>query len=626
MPDLPEPELCPGELRFSVLGPLSAEADGRPLALGPLKQRLVLAMLLCRPGVVVSVDLLTEALWADEPPRTARKNLQVYVSALRKTLAEASAGADDRLLLRPGGYLMRPGESELDSLQFGGLVRAGRAAAAGGDIARAAELLGQARHLWTGPPLMELACSELVRAEAERLTVRYLAVSEDWAEAALATGQAHQVAETTGDLVEAHPLRERLRAAHMTALHRSGRRTEALATYDELRQRLSRELGLSPSPALESVYRSILADDGGSIAGPTPGGESKRHSAPVVLPPDVPDFTGRGNQMRELMERAAGGGTVSVAVGPAGVGKTSLAVRAAHGLEDEFPGGRIWIRLRADEGTPRTLASLTAELLQYAGLGGTMPATPEQAAAIWRTWLADRKVLLVLDDAPDETAVRHLLPGTGPSAAILTARTRLAGLAPAHRIEVSPFSPAEALELLGQIVGRERVSGDVPAAERIVAACGLLPMAVRVAGLKLAVLRHLPLGEYAARLADTGSVLDELAVGDNDLRSRVAEEWRQLDEPARSALLHLAMSPLAQAFTVREAATVLGCDLVRAQRQLEWLIERGAVVTPEAEVTAHGALYSLPHFTHLYARHCAGAADPCTGPRPGLTTTTTTAA
>ena len=606
MRDLPDPEPGPGPLRFSVLGPLSAEAGGRPLDLGPLKQRLVLATLLCHPGTVVSVDLLTEAVWGDRPPRTTRKNLQVYVSALRRTLAEA--GADDRLLHRPGGYLIRLAESELDSLQFHALVRASRAAAAAGGSARAAELLGRARRLWTGPPLVELAGSEPIREAAERLAVRYLVVSEDWAEAALTAGRAHEVAETTGDLLEAHPLRERLCAAHMTALHRAGRRTEALAAYDGLRQHLSRELGLSPSPALESRYRSILADEGGCPTGPQPAGAGtgRQQHAPVVLPPDVPDLTGRESLLRELMERADGGGTLSVLVGPAGVGKTSLAVRAAHGLEREFPGGRICVRLRADDGVPRSPASLIAELLQYAGPAGARPATPEQAAAIWRTWLADQKVLLVLDDAPDEATVRPLLPGTGPSSAIVTARTRLAGLAAAHRIDVPPYSPAEALELLGRIVGRDRVSGDVTAAEHIVAACGLLPLAVRAAGLKLAVLRHLPLAEYAARLTDPRSVLDELAVGDNDVRSRVADEWRQLDESARSALLHLAAAPLARAFTLREAATALRRDPVRAQRQLESLIERGAVVSPEAEVTAHAALYSLPHFTRLYARHCAG--------------------
>jgi DNA-binding SARP family transcriptional activator len=605
MPDLLDPGHCPGTLRFSVLGPLSVEADGRPLDLGPLKQRLVLAMLLCCPGAVVSVDLLTMAVWSDQPPRTARKNLQVYVSALRRTLAET--GAEGRLLRRSGGYLLRPAESELDSLQFDRLVRAGRTAAAAGDFARAAHLMGQARRLWTGPPLMELACSEPVREAADRFTARYLAVSEDWAEAALAAGQVAGVAEATGDLVEAHPLRERLRAAHMTALHRSGRRAEALAAYDELRQHLSRELGIPPSPALESVYRSILADDVGYFAGPASAGEGGQHRAPVVLPPDVRDFTGRASQVRELTQRATGSSTVSVLVGPAGVGKTSLAVRVAHRLEREFPDGRICVRLRADDGTPRSLASLTAELLQYAGVAGPMPGSAEQAAADWRTWLADRKVLLVLDDAPDEAAVRQLTPGTGPSAVLVTARSRLAGLASAHRIEVLPFSPAEALELLGRIIGPERASDDVEAVERIVAACGLLPLAVRVAGLKLAVLRHLTLGEYASRLADPRSVLDELAVGDNDVRSRVADEWRQLGEPARSALLHLVAAPLAPTFTALEAATALGYDPVRAQRQLESWIERGAVVSPEAEVTAHGTLYSLPHFTRLYARRSANS-------------------
>ncbi|MFH7336764.1 BTAD domain-containing putative transcriptional regulator [Streptomyces sp. KHY 26] len=573
------------------------------MSLGPLKQRLVLAMLLCRANALVSVDLLTEAVWDGEPPRTARKNLQVYVSALRKILAEAGAG--DRLAHRPGGYVLRLGEGELDVLRFQALARAGREAAADGDAERAARLLRDARMLWVGVPLPELACSGPLRAEAERLAARHLAVCEDWAEAALEAGHAREVTEATGDLVERYPLRERLRATQMTALYRSGRRAEALAAYDELRQSLSRELGLSPSPVLESLYRSILTAE----AGPPEAARTVRRRPPVQLPPDLADFTGREETVAELLRVAEAGGAVGVVVGPAGAGKTALAVRAAHRLGDEFPGGRIFVRLHDDDGVPRSLGSVTAELLGHTDVPtGAARGDSGRAAALWRAWLADRKVLVVLDGADEEAAVRPLLPGAGRSAVVVTARTQLAGLAPAHRVQVPPLTTAEALDLLGRLIGAGRVSRDRPAAGRIVAACGSLPLAVRAAGLKLAVLRHLSPAEYADRLSDASTVLDELVVGDIDVRSHMAHQWRQLDGAHRTALRRLAALPLSGTFTVEEAAAALGCGQTGARRELELMIEAGAVVSPGSEVTAHTTAYSLPRLLQLYARETASAA------------------
>ncbi|MFJ3231119.1 BTAD domain-containing putative transcriptional regulator [Streptomyces sp. NPDC086787] len=618
-----------GDVRFSLMGPLAAEAHGCALSLGPLKQRLVLAMLLCRPNALVPVGLLTEAVWDGDPPRTARKNLQVYVSALRRTLTEA--GAADRLVLRPGGYLIRLAECELDTLRSQSLARAGRAAVAEADTARAARLFTRARMLWHGPALPELSSSAVLRAEAERLTARHLAVCEDWAEAALAAGQAREVAEATADLVEQHPLRERLRAAQMTALHRSGRRAEAMAAYEELRQCLSRELGLSTSPALEYLYRSILADEAGNAghagpsghaglageagqageageaAGPGGAGPAARRPAPVQVPADTTDFTGAAGLLTELVETVGGGGP-ALLVGPAGAGKTAAAVRAAHQLADGFPDGRIVVRLRGNHGTPRPLAATTAELLALTDVPpGSVPADPERAAARWRQWLADRRILLVLDDAPEEAAVRPLLPDTGPAAVVVTARGQLAGLAPAHRVRVPPMPVPEALDLLTRLIGTARLLGDPPAAEGIVTACGSLPLAIRAAGLKLAVLPHLPLAEFASRLADPAAVLDELAVGDIDVRSRVAEEWWQLDGAHRLALTRLARLPLAETFTLEDAATALGCAAGQARRELELMIEAGAVVSPGSETTAHAAAYSLPYLTHLYARETASA-------------------
>lgn len=588
----------PASLRFSVLGPVSAEAAGRALPLGPLKQRVVLAVLLCQPNTPVSVDVLTDAVWGDDPPRTARKNLQVYVSTLRKTLAEAGDNAD-RITLRPGGYRITVDAAELDSLRFQALARAGREASADGDAERAARLLDEARGLWTGPPLAELALP-VVQSVAERLTSRYLRVCEDWAEAALAAGRPREVAEVLGDLVEQHPLRERLRAAQMAALHRSGRRGEAMAVYDEVRQQLSRELGLSPSPVMVALYREILADAS------DPAAPAKRRPAPTGLPADTADFIGRREVLVELLESiTADHAAPCVLTGPAGVGKTALALHAAHRLADEFPGGRIFVRLREQDGTPRPTASVAAELLTYTGIRDDAPRDPALDAARWRGWLVDRRVLVVLDDAPDEAAVRPLLPGAGRGRVIVTTRPQLAGLAPAQRLQVPALTTAEALDLLGRLIGTGRVLCDRPAAERVVEACGLLPIAVRAAGLKLALLRHLPLADYADRLADPDTVLDELAVGDLHVRSQAVEAWDRLDDRHHSTLRRLSELPLGSWFTADQAAAALGTDARVTQRELELMIEAGAVLSPDSEVAAHTAVYSVPYLTHLYAREAA---------------------
>ncbi|MEV8325699.1 BTAD domain-containing putative transcriptional regulator [Kitasatospora sp. NPDC056731] len=598
---------APTRPRFSVLGPLTGEADGRPLALGPLKQRLVLAVLLSRANTAVPVDLLTDAVWPEEPPRTARKNLQVYICTLR-TLLGRDAGPE-RLVHTAGGYLLRVAEPELDVLQFRALARAGRAAADSGALAPAARLLRQALDLWQGPPLADLRCSPAVQAEADRLEARCLGVHEDWAETELELGNATAVAEELADLAERHPLRERLQAARMNALHLSGRQPEALAVYDTHRQLLARELGLEPSPALTARYRQLIAHGPARPATARPAPHPGPNGA--LLPADATDFTGRSHELRDLIDALAEGGErVAVLSGPAGIGKTALAVHAGHLLADRFPDGRLLLRLRTEDGTPRPLADILAELAALTGRSGPRPGDPAQAAALWRASLAGRRMLLILDDAPGEAVVRELLPGFGPSATLVTSRSQLAGLASVHRVTVPPFAPAEALDLLGRIVGTGRTGTDRAAAARIVEACGLLPLAVRVAGTRLAVLRHLPLAEYAARLADPAGALDELVAGDVTVRARLDSGWRDLSDQGRLALGRLAALPLSLLFTLPEAATALGRPERLALRTLEALTDTGAVTSPTGEVTAHAALYALPRLTHLHAReHSTVLAD-----------------
>ncbi|WP_432149088.1 BTAD domain-containing putative transcriptional regulator [Streptomyces sp. bgisy029] len=618
-----------GAVYFSLLGPLTAVRDGHPLPLGPRKQRLVLATLLSRPNTPVPVDVLTDAVWPDDPPRTARKNLQVYVSAARALLGSSGDDGRDRVVHGCGGYRLTIDEGELDTLRFRSLARAGRAAAERGDLRTAARLLREALDLWEGPPLNDLRDSTGVAEEAERLEARCLTVYEEWAETEIELGRAAVAVDGLRDLVERHPLRERLRVAWMNSLHQSGRQAEALAVYDDYRQLLARELGLEPSPAMAALYRAMLGR--GRTARTAAAARESAHG--TALPAAPKDFTGRREELRELLALLGSPDErVVVVSGPAGCGKSALALRAAHLLDDGFPDGRFHVQVRREDGSTRTQADVLGELGRLCGVrvpvdpadsvdpgvhagsavragsaahtGSAVRAEAESGPAeeAWQRWLALHRALIILDDVPDEASVRGLLPRSGPSSVVLTARGQLAGLAPVHRIAPAALADGEALELLGRLIGPGRLRTDPAAALRIVRACGALPLAVGVSGMRLAVLRHLPLAEYADRLGDPSAALDELVAGDISVRLRMASGWQDLSADDRRALGRLAGPAQDGGFTLDGAMEALGCGERAAIRTVESLIDAGAVTSPTGEVTAHAALYKVPRLLCLYAR------------------------
>ncbi|MFD6295126.1 BTAD domain-containing putative transcriptional regulator [Streptomyces sp. NPDC060235] len=597
-------------LRLTLLGPLRASRDGLPLELGPLKQRLVLAVLLTRPNTPVSLEELTDAVWPDDPPRTARKNLQVYVSTLRRVLDPDDLG---RLRHGPGGYVLHLAPQECDTLRFDELARHGDAEMRAGASSRAARTYRQALDLWRHAPFSDLAArADVLRAAVDRQHARRLAVYEAWAEAQLEIGDPGPVADTVDEMVSRHPLRERLRAVQLTSLHQVGRRTEALAAYDDCRQLLSRELGLEPGAALQSAYRSLLVD----LAPPRPRGAP---AGSRLLPPDLSDFTGRTRELDAVgAQLSTEGGPPVLVTGAAGAGKTSFAVHAAHRLAARYPDGVVATRLCAEDGSPRPWTSVLAELARSLGCTERLPAGREEAATVWRSWLSGRRILLLLDDAPDAAALGPLLPPSGTTAALVTSRSRLPCLESAHRIELPPLSTEEALDLLGGVIGLPRLTAEPVAAARIATATGHLPFALRAAGNRLSVLRHMPLAQYADRLEHPLEALDELASGGLGVRARLAGAWARLPVPARASLDALAALP-DSSFTLPAAARALGRDGRDTQRALEELIDIGVLPPPSLpEVTAHLAVlpdevrYELPWLTLLFAREQAAAAgDRC---------------
>ncbi|MET8154446.1 transcriptional regulator [Actinoplanes sp. NPDC049668] len=579
------------QLRFLVLGPLTVAHSG-PVELGPLKQRLTLAMLLARPDTFVPVETLCEAVWTEAAaPRTARKNLQVYISNLRRLLDDRA----DRLVHEAGGYRLRVDADELDSLQFRALVRAARQAHHRGAALPAAQHFRHALRLWRGAPFAGLHRSHPLAAEARRLEGQHLQVLEEWAETELEIGNYAAVADALTEHAERHPQRERLRAAQMTALFRSGRQAEALQVFEDVRRQLAAAYGLQPTPALEKLYRSILAEQRGH---PRPA------AAPQSLPQDLPDFVGRTEQLGEMTDVVRHSTRqVIVVTGPAGIGKTTLAVRLAHTLQHDFPGGRILLRMREPDGTPRTTVDLLAELAALTGLSDRMTGHPDQDSFHWRAWLGERRMLLMLDDAPDETAVRPLVHASGAATVVVTSRRRMTGLADAHRIDVPSLTCPEAVELLAQIIGRDRTTADPSAANAVVTAIGRLPLAVRIGGLKLAAMRLLPLREFAERLASSRTVLDELVAGDLAVRPRIADSWYGMSRAHRTDVSQLAALP-APSLTLQDAATTLSCPPDEARRRLESLVDTGALLSPEPTVTARSIRYELPALVRLYAREC----------------------
>ncbi|WP_329457329.1 AfsR/SARP family transcriptional regulator [Streptomyces sp. NBC_01497] len=585
-------------LRFSVLGPVRTWSDGETLPPGSPQQRAMLAALLLREGRTATAAELIDALWGDEPPARALAAIRTYASRLRKILGPGA------LVSEAGGYAMRTPAGALDLQVAHDLAAKAEKARSTGDRRAARTLLEQSLGLWDGEPLAHLP-GPFAETQRARLGEWRLGLVETRLDLDLELGcHAEAVSELTA-LTATHPLRERLRELLMLALYRSGRQAEALAVYTDTRRLLAEELGVDPRSELTELQHSILNADEELARPALEAVPDLAAPRPAQLPATVPDFTGRAAfvaELGELLSLSEGSGSVmavSALAGIGGVGKTTLAVHVAHAARPHFPDGQLYVDLQGSSASAAEPETVLASFLRALGTPDrAVPDTLEERSALYRSTLDGRRVLVVLDNARDAAQVRPLLPGTPGCAALVTGRTRMVDLAGAHLVDLDVMSPDEALALFTKIVGAERVRSEREAALDVVAACGFLPLAIRIAASRLAARRTWTVSVLASKLADERRRLDELQAGDLAVKATFELGYGQLEPVQARAfrLLGLADGP---DISLPAAAAVLDLPVEATEDVLESLVD-----TSLLESAAPGR-YRFHDLVRLYARACA---------------------
>ncbi|MQA14516.1 MAG: tetratricopeptide repeat protein [Pseudonocardiaceae bacterium] len=586
-------------MEFEVLGPLRVRTESKPAPLTAAMPRTLLGMLLVRANAPVPVDVLVDALWAGQPDPRAAKKLQLHVHRLRRALGDPA-----RIRFEHSGYTLRVAPDELDADRFEALLTE---SAASEQPAQTVALLRKALGLWRGDPFGDVGDVPMLRSEADRLTERRLDAVEELYAAELAAGQAAAIVAELAERAARHPLRERLQGLLMTALYRAGRQAEALEVYRNTRTALVDELGLEPGGELQRLEHAILTGDPALDVPAVPSA-----TPPAQLPADVGDFTGREAALARVRDHLTVGTDRAVQVlavaGKAGVGKTTLAVHAAHRLRDDFPDGQLYVNLRGVEDQPLDPSGVLARFLRALGSDGTaLPDDTEERAAMYRSRLAGRRMLIVLDNAAGEAQLRPLLPGTPGCAVLITSRARLAGLDSAVQVDLDILDDDHAVELLGRAAGPQRVATEPHAARQIVRLCGGLPLAVRVAGARLGARPHWPLSRLATDLADEHRRLDELRLGDLEVRASLALSYESLADAARRAFRRLGLLD-AHDFPAWVTAALLDVDQAQAERLVDALVD--AQLLDVAGRDGAGQLrYRFHDLLRAYAREVATAEE-----------------
>ncbi|MEU0564069.1 BTAD domain-containing putative transcriptional regulator [Nonomuraea sp. NPDC005983] len=581
-----------GGLRFAVLGPVRAWRDGQELDLGTPLQRSILGMLLLREGRAVTPAEMIDAVWGEDAPPRALGALRTYVSRLRTVLEpDRPARSRPELLTSVGrGYALRLPDGALDLTRFERGIQEAEAARKAGRPAEAARRMRAALALFEGEPLAG-AVGPYAEHQRDRLAERRLSVLETLMDVDLELGEHAAVVSELIALTADHPLRERLRAQLMLAYYRCGRQGDALAVFTETREALIEELGIEPGPELAALHQRILAADPTLAAAevvedqPDEDEPLPEFPRPAQLPAAVNDFTGRkeiAGRLRTLLsaQASAEGLPVAAICGIGGVGKTALAVHVAHSTGDLFPDGQLYADLRGYTDEAISPASALGAFLRALGIPpDIIPEGLSERSALYRSLLAERRVLVLLDNARDAEQVSPLLPGSPGCAAIVTSRVKLADLPSARLIDLDVMEPDEALSLFSAVAGPERVAAEHGAAMDVVAACGFLPLAVRIVAARLAARPSWTVASLVPRLADEQRRLDELRVGNLAVEATFALGYGQL-EAAQARAFRLLSLPNGPDVSAGAAAAVLSMTMFETEDLLESLVDASLLEAP----------------------------------------------
>ncbi|MGH3870004.1 MAG: BTAD domain-containing putative transcriptional regulator [Pseudonocardiaceae bacterium] len=589
---------------FEVLGPLRVRHAGQPARLSAPMHRTLLGVLLARANTPVPVDVLVDALWAGQRDPRAAKKLQLHVHRLRSILGDPA-----RIRFEHGGYTLRVHPGELDAARFESALAEGSCAA---EPARVVALLRGALRLWRGEPFSDVTDLPLLRAEADRLAERRLAGLAQLYAAELACGHADAIIPELVELAARHPMQERMQGLLMTALYQAGRQAEALAVYHRTRGALVEQLGLEPGNELQRLEHAILTGDP-VLEAPALEAPATPTITPAQLPADITDFIGRQAQLTTIQHLVAAvdrhAAVVVAITGKAGVGKSTLAVHAAHRLRMHYPDGQLFVNLRGAQSRSLAPADVLARFLRALGVDrAAVPDDVEELAALYRSRLADRRLLIVLDNAACEAQLRPLLPGTPGCAVLITSRARMAGLNGTRLIDLDILEPDQAVQLLARVAGPLRVAAEPGAAREIVRLCGLLPLAVRIAGARLGARPHWRLDRLEADLADEHHRLDNLRLGDLEVRASLALSYDSLDALAQRAFRRLALLEIRD-FAPWVTAALLDIPQATAEELVDTLVDMQLLDVAGRDAT--GALrYRFHDLLRTYARELVATQEP----------------
>jgi DNA-binding SARP family transcriptional activator/tetratricopeptide (TPR) repeat protein len=610
-------------VEFRILGSLEVLTSDGQVRLTGQRQRRLLALLLVNADRAVALDALIDAVWDERPPSTAKRQVQNTVSALRRLLEAGERDPDQAvtptIVVEGSAYRLRLGVGTVDAWLFLAQVDKAHRLSAAGETSQAVTELRAGLRLWRGSALAGLA-GRTLEAAAARLDEQRRTAIEECIELELRLGRHADLVGELTELVASHPLRERLVGQLMTALHRSGRQSDALDAYHRLRKALADELGLEPGAQLRELHTTILKDEDVS-AEVVQARPAVSRVIPAQLPGDVVGFTGRVRHLKELDELLPGGTTTAITViaGTAGIGKTALAVHWAQRARHHFPDGQLYVNLRGFDpgGSPVHPAEVLLGFLEALDVPPTrLPVGLAPRSALYRSLLADRRMVVVLDNARDADQVRPLLPGSRSCLTVVTSRSVLSGLVAAEGarpVVLDVFDPAEAQQMLALRLGRERLAAEPAAVDEIIVRCASLPLALAVAAARAATHPGFPLAALAAELGTARGGLDTLSGNDpaTDVRAVFSWSYQQLSDSARR-LFRLLGLHTGWDVTVSAAASLAALPLDRTRTLLAELAD-ACLVTAQAP-----GRYGCHDLLRAYATELTGTRDTAADRREAL--------